>query len=371
MNATELTRELVRYETINPPGSEKPCAEYLGAILADAGFRVAYDALDASRASLVADVAGSEDTPPLCLTGHLDTVPLGEAPWRTPPLAGETDGDRLYGRGTTDMKSGVAAMAIAAIQAIQRGNLRRGLKLVFTAGEETGCDGAKHLAHSPEMLGNAGAVVVGEPTRNTPFIGHKGALWLRASTSGKSAHGSMPEQGDNAIYKAARAVAQLEMLKIDSPQHPLLGNPTLNVGTISGGSSPNLVPDRALIGIDIRSVPGQSHDEIVAQLQRELGESVDIQRLVDIEGLYTEGDHPWVTSVCSLVQEIRGEPVEPASATYFTDGPVLAKAFGHPPTLILGPGEPTMAHQTDEYCSLSRIEESTEIYARIIQNWSF
>ncbi|MGZ6142540.1 MAG: M20 family metallopeptidase, partial [Myxococcales bacterium] len=178
MNAVELTRELVRIDTINPVSPERPCAEKLGKLLEDAGFAVSMHEFAPGRTSLVARLGGEEA---LCLAGHIDTVPLGAAKWKHDPFAGEVSDGRLYGRGSSDMKSGVAAMVAAALE-IARKPLRRGLVLVIVAGEETGCEGAAHLARTPGALGSAKAMIVGEPTGNVPVVGHKGALWLRART---------------------------------------------------------------------------------------------------------------------------------------------------------------------------------------------
>ena len=117
-------------------------------------------------------------------------------------------------------------------------------------------------------LGGAGAIVIAEPTGNYPYVGHKGALGLHAQTTGVTVHGSMPECGVNAIYKAARAVTMLERLGFEVTPHPVLGSPTLNVGTIAGGLNINSVPDGALIGIDIRTIPDQKHDALVKRLTR-------------------------------------------------------------------------------------------------------
>ena len=118
---------------------------------------------------------------------------------------------------------------------------------MITAGEETGCEGAFHLLQD-KALGRAGAVVVAEPTSNYPFVGHKGAFWLRAKATGVTAHGSMPDKGVNAIYKAARAVGKLEAFRFQNPPHDLMGQATLNVGTIRGGLNINSVPDEATVG---------------------------------------------------------------------------------------------------------------------------
>lgn len=120
--------------------------------------------------------APRSDRLPLCFTGHIDTVPLGATAWNYDPFAGEIAGDKVYGRGSTDMKSGVAAMIATATQLTHFQTLQAGLTLILTAGEETCCQGAYHLASLDNVLGEAGAIVVGEPTANYPWIGHKGAV---------------------------------------------------------------------------------------------------------------------------------------------------------------------------------------------------
>src|SRR5262249_12386324 len=155
---------------------------------------------------------------------------------------------RLYGRGSSDMKSGVAAFVIAAQHLAKHLRASPGVVLVIAAGEETGCDGSRHLVAVNGALGEAGAIVIAEPTGNYPLVGHKGALWLHARATGVTAHGSMPDRGVNAIYKAARAVAKLERFAFAGKPHPVLGSPTLNVGTINGGFNINSVPDGTTIG---------------------------------------------------------------------------------------------------------------------------
>ena len=182
--------------------------------------------------------------PAMGFTGHIDIVPLGEATWRHDPFAGETDGDLLYGRGSSDMKSGVAAMVVAA-RAIARDRQRRaGIELVLTAGEETGCSGAREIVKVPGSLGRVGALVVGEPTDLGPRLGHRGVIWIRLRFKGRTAHASMPHEGDNAVLKAARAAVLLSEYDFDRIAHPALGRPTLNVGRLEGGLNLNSVPTR-------------------------------------------------------------------------------------------------------------------------------
>ena len=264
----ELTKHLVRMNTINPPGDEEACARFLGNILETAKFSVSYFPFGDKRASVVARIGGNSKKKPLCITGHIDTIPLGAASWTKDPFCGETDAGLLFGRGTSDMKCGVAAFVTAAIELSEHLDGTPGLELVITAGEEIGCQGAFDLVRQQGALGRAGAVLVGEPTSNFPYVGHKGAYWLTAKTSGVTAHGSMPELGENAVYRAAKAITALENFKFSNPAHEMMGQATLNVGMVHGGLNMNSVPDEASISIDIRSVPTSKHEDVRGQLQK-------------------------------------------------------------------------------------------------------
>ncbi|MBL28157.1 MAG: acetylornithine deacetylase [Rhodospirillaceae bacterium] len=369
MDAVALTRTLIGFDTINPPGHERACAEHLGGLLEAAGFAVGYHAFADDRTSLIATRGRRADLKPLCFTGHIDTVPLGAAPWTQDPFAGDVIDGKMYGRGTTDMKSGVAAFVAAAIDMADSLDDSPGVVLVITAGEETGCEGARHMAMSG-VLGEAGAIVIAEPTSNYPFVGHKGALWLKGRTSGVTAHGSMPDRGVNALYKAARAVAKLEDFDFNVAPHEVLGKPTLNVGTLHGGLNVNSVPDLAEVGIDIRTIPGMDHGRLREGLSGYLAPDVDtLDAFVDLDGIWTDPRNAWMSRVAAIASERLGEKIEVRTATYFTDGSILTPAYGQVPSMVLGPGEPAMAHQTDEYCYVDRIPEAVELYKAIISDW--
>ena len=370
LSALELTQALVRFDTINPPGNERLCAEHLGSILDDAGFAVSYHEFAETRTSLVARIGGDADAKPLCFTGHIDTVPLGAAPWSVDPFAADIADGKLYGRGTSDMKSGVAAFVVAAIRLARELETGPGMVLIITAGEETGCEGAYHLAGLGNVLGEAGAIVVAEPSSNLPFIGHKGALWLKAVANGLTAHGSMPELGVNAIYKAARTISQLEDFDFNVARHPVLGKPTLNVGTVHGGMNINSVPDRAEVGIDIRTLPDQDHGDLCAHLSSYLGDDIAVEPIVDVGSVWTDPAEDWMLDVFDVMAEILGKMPEVCTATYFTDAAALTPAYGGPPTVILGPGEAAMAHQTDEYCVVDRIDQAVDAYVEIAKRWN-
>jgi succinyl-diaminopimelate desuccinylase len=363
-----LTRTLLRFDTVNPPGRERDCARHAGALLEDWGYRVEYQEFAPGRTSVIARAGGSDAKPPLCLTGHLDVVPLGARAWSKDPFAGETDGDRLYGRGSSDMKSGVAAMLVAAQRFAGQLAGTPGIVLVLTASEENGCVGSRHLAALPALMGRAGAIVVGEPTANYPFVGHKGSLKFYAAFRGVAAHGSMPQLGENAIYKAARAVARLERFDFHAHAHPVMGAPTLNVGTFEGGAGVNLVPDAATIGVDVRTLPGMDHARLLARLRAELGDA-ELDVFSDLPAVWTEPDDAWLRRVFEICEPILGAAPEARTAAYMTDAANLLKVYAGAPTVVLGPGEPEQAHQTDEHCSAERIRQSVEVYEALIRDW--
>jgi succinyl-diaminopimelate desuccinylase len=369
MNPISLTQQLVRLDTVNPPGNENRCATFLAALLERGGFTTELHEFAPGRPNLVARIEGTADTLPLCFSGHLDTVPLGAAPWSTDPFDGVIEGDRIYGRGSTDMKGGLAAIVIAALRIAKISKGSANLLLVFTASEETGCEGSHHLLQSGTILDRAGAIVVGEPTSNYPFIGHKGAIFLEARTTGTAAHGSMPEKGVNAIYKAARAVTRLEHFDFDVSPHSIYGMPTLNVGTIQGGTNINSVPDRASIGIDVRTVPGQRNEHVYRQLEACLGDEMELVTITNAEGFSTDPEDKWIQHVYDVVEHSSGERPTACGATYFTDASSLIPALGNPPTIVLGPGEPEMAHKTDEFCYISKIEAAVELYYELGRTW--
>ena len=264
-SAIELTRELVRFDTVNPPGAERPAAERLAGLLERAGFAVELIPYGEGRAHNRAH-RRTPDKPPLGFTGHLDTVPLGARPWSVDPFAGEIADGKLYGRGSSDMKGGVAAFVAACLALADRLAATPGCCWSSRRARRRAAPAPRPWSKPEGRLGQAGALVVAEPTGNRLLVGHKGALWLEAETTGMTAHGSMPEKGVNAVYKAARAVAALQAFDFDVARHEVLGAPTLNVGTIQGGLNINSVPDRALIGIDIRTIPAQDHAQIRERL---------------------------------------------------------------------------------------------------------
>ncbi|MEW6269780.1 MAG: M20 family metallopeptidase [Thermodesulfobacteriota bacterium] len=364
-----LTRDLVRFDTVNPPGNEQACAAFVGRALEDAGFRTAAYESGAGRTTVVARLDGARGGPALCFTGHLDTVPVGAEPWQHDPFAGELVNGSVHGRGSSDMKGGLAALVVAA-ERLARAAPRPSLLLAFTAGEETGCEGAFHLVRSTDALRGVGAILVAEPTRNYPMVGHRGALWLEVRIRGRSAHGATPEQGVSAIYRAAHGIARLERLAL-SEADPLLGTASLNVGTIRGGTSVNVVPDLVTLGVDVRTLPRQGADDVRRALAAAFAADgeVEVETVLEVPGVLTPPDDPWVQLAFEVAAPLVGENPHARATAFFTDASALQQASGAP-TVILGPGEPELAHRPDEACSVARLEAAVEAYVELGRRWN-
>lgn len=219
-------------------------------------------------------------------------MPLGAAPWSFDPFAGEIADGKLFGRGASDMKAGVAAFVAAALEAAHgKQRPRCGLTLVITAGEETGCEGAFHLGRLG-VLGEAELLVVAEPTSNQPIVAHKGSLRVRVLATGRTAHSSMPELSDNAVEKAAGWIEAMRGRSFGVPPHPLLGPCTAAVTTFRGGENINSVPDSAFFTIDFRTLPGQDASRLLAEVQGVFGPEAAIETLTDFPGFATRPAEP-------------------------------------------------------------------------------
>nr|WP_240969238.1 M20/M25/M40 family metallo-hydrolase [Streptomyces sp. HNM0575] len=336
----------------------------------DEGFEVSTPGWEEGREQLVARTGSG--SAPLTVTGHLDTVPADPAQWTVDPWSAERDGDRVTGRGTSDMKAGVAASVVAAVGHASRPHHCCGLQLVLTAGEETGCTGARRLRRS--SLAPGGPLLVAEPTANRLVPGHKGAHWMRLTAAGRAAHGSAPQLGDNAVVRLARAAVALH--DHDSwPSHAAFGPVTGNVGLLRGGVQPNVVPDFAELLLDVRTVPGVDGDTVRSVVAGLSGDGVRVEDHVVLPAVDTDTRDPFVGLVREALAAAGEDGEVQPPARYFTDASVLAWLLspsegGAPvPTVVLGPGEPDQCHVVDEWCSASRSEAAVEIYRHLFDRW--
>lgn len=369
----DLLQKLVRIDSSNPPGREEPVADVLADVMSSAGMEVTQTPLAAGRANVVGRWRGTGDRAALLFSGHTDTVPVTREQWRLDPHAGIVEGDILHGRGSVDMKGGLAAMLMACAALARSGTRLTGdLILAATAGEEVDCLGARHLL--THDLGPVAALVVAEPTRLEVIAAHKGALWLEVTTTGKAAHAAMPDQGYNAITAMHRLVSRLLEYRPAYRSHPLLGSPTINLGTIQGGVKTNIVPDLCHLTIDMRTVPGQQHEQITGDIQQMIaaiqGEDAAFQATVrvvnDRSPVETSVDDPLIQTALCVGKKITGGPLKPKGISYFTDASVLAPGLGVP-TLIMGPGDERLAHQVDEHVSLSMVASAARFYLALAQ----
>jgi succinyl-diaminopimelate desuccinylase len=365
----QLTQDLVRLRTINPPGDEARAAEFVAQRLQHAGMVaevVPHE--EAGRASVVGGLRSSGERPALLFSGHLDTVPAGTN-WEHEILAAEVADGKIWGLGTTDMKSGVAAMLVA-MEALQRTGIALKGDLLFagTAGEEVDSMGAKRLVEQ-QKLGNVGFMVIGEPTANRVFIAEKGVLWLDIRTKGQTAHGSMPHLGVNAIMHMTKLLRGLEAARIPYEAHPLLGDFTMNVATIVGGVKTNVVPDACQVTIDMRTVIGQDHQEIVDTVRQLIDRlcaedptfHAEVHTITERVPIAIPFADPQVQRFVQVRDEITGQRSQPGAATFATDGSVFVPAY-QAPMVICGPGLPEKAHQPNEYVEIDKLVEAARIY---------
>jgi len=362
--ALRLTKELIRINTVNPPGNESDAVKLLAPLLQDAGFTISVQDYGSNRSSLIAHV-GPTDRPSVMLSGHLDTVPLGSQPWSKPPFEAFHDDGRLYGRGAADMKSGVAVLVAAAVKYASMVR-ETPLTLVLSADEEVGCAGVQKLI-TDKVLPDARCILVAEPTDNVPLLGHKGVLWLKTVFHGKTAHAAFPDLGDNALLSAAHAVIAIEQKLNCGAPHPVMGNPSFVPSRFFSGDNYNSVPDQAELGMDIRSTVNLCHQDILTDIRKILQPySCELAVVFDLPPLWTPPEDPIVQQVIACCEKINNVPHPPAIVEFYTDGGLLRPALGNVPVVILGPGEPGMAHKVDEYVSTSSLERSFEIYLELL-----
>lgn len=347
----DLARELIRLDTV--AAREDDALALVAPLLEGAGFRVTTVPWLEGRSNLVATWNGGG---PLTLSGHVDTVPHGSAVWTHGALSGAIADGRLHGRGSSDMKGGVAAIVFAAIRAARPGT--RGFTVALTAGEETGCGGAFSL-RDVSLLHPQPILVIGEATGNEVRLGHKGATWLELAARGISAHGSRPELGVNAIEALADSVVALRDLD-PGERHPYLGRRTTNVGTVGGGSQTNLVPDAAHMTVDVRPVPGAGASAVLELLSA----SGIVTTVLDLPAVWSDPDSACTAGIVDAVQSVTGRRSEPAGVSYFTDAAALDPSAAH--SYILGPGDPDQPHSTDEWVSITLLEQSVDVYAAIL-----
>jgi len=381
-HAFRLCQQLLRIDTTNPPGNERPAAELLAEELAEAGLDPMLLESAPRRGNVIARLRGTGEKPPLLLTAHLDVVEADPSFWDHPPFCGEVYDGCLWGRGAVDMKN-MAAMSVAIITRLARERVKPKRDLIFAgvADEEAGCRyGSLWLCeHHPDLvrsefaIGEGGGfnIQVAGKSFFTVQVAEKGVCWVRARATGEPGHGSMPRE-DSALVRLADAIARLgkkglprhasEPVEefvgalashLPTPVRPLikmLGSPTLGpavlrllpdpsvrraFGALLGntasptvfhaGAKTNVIPGVAEAEIDGRILPGQTKSDFMRELAAVLGEEIELDVIHTLPPVVTK---PKESSLYSIIQEVMGErvpdaPVVPFILQGFTD----AKAF--------------------------------------------
>lgn len=363
----ELLKELVRADTTAQSG-ELRAARIISDHFSRCGIESQIDAWGKNRANVVARTNSSRSRAALLFACHLDVVGPGEGQWKYPPFSGHESNGRIHGRGSTDMKGGMAAIAGAICEVVtSRARLQGDIIFAALAGEETDSCGARRFVGDQGQTPRLAGVVIPEPTDFEIVTAHRGMLWLDVTTRGKAAHGSTPELGINAISSMRAFLDELAGYEIPFEPHELLGRCSMSVNTISGGRTLNVVPDRCTVGIDIRTLPGQSHGEIVLGFERILDrlKSTDarfdaaVSTIREVGPLETDTGCGFVRDFCQAVGINRKKAVG-----FTTDGPHLASLGA--PVVIFGPGKPDICHKPDEYIEISDLKKAAEYYKKVI-----
>jgi len=373
----DLTTRLVQIPTENPPGNEKAAAQFLKPLLSKMGFKTKTVLSPKGRWNIVAERRWGKGGRTLIFNGHLDIVPAGNpSQWKFPPFKGTLSKGRIYGRGASDMKSGIACF-IHALSTIERSKmrLRQGAVVLHLVSDEEshGRQGMGFLTQKEGIRGDA--ALVGEPTDLQPVIAQKGALWLRISTLGKSAHGSRPHLGVNAVEKMMKLMERLNSIPLET-EHPLLGKPTLNVGTIQGGTKINIVPDRCEIEADRRMLPGEKKEEVLEKMKETLDSlrsrdpffQYRIEEIDFAEPSEVNPEEEIVKIAVDAIQEVMGKKPSLRAFSGFTDSRFYINQC-HIPTLIFGPGEADQSHTTDESVEVEALVKAARIYGLILVNY--
>jgi succinyl-diaminopimelate desuccinylase len=369
----DFTRALIAARSENPGGTEDDAAAVAVDILTGLGAEPEIVRSEAERPSVVATL-GSARGPSLAWNGHLDVVPAG-APdtWRHDPWAGELDDDGcIVGRGAADMKGPIAA-ALGAASAMRRAGTPMAGSLVFhlAADEElAGIHGTKVLWERGLLTQDA--AIVGEPSELQVGLAERGGAWFTATAYGTAAHGSQPHRGVNAITSMARFLLRLPEVLPDR-EHPLVGSPTVNAALITGGSAPNVVPDRCEVDIDRRIVPGETDpDEVLAPFLALVASLREQHPEVDIHVELREWTEAAEASPDTDIARIAADAVAASTGarpalvgfTGITDARFYINQ-ARVPTVICGPGSLTVAHTANESVPFDELVAGARSYARM------
>ncbi len=369
---TRLLQDLVCIPSVNPSGDpgtsvnntgESRMVAYLAEFFRKLALDVEINDVEPDRANIVSKFASRGAKTTIALAPHTDTVSV--AGMTINPFGGEVRDGRLYGRGATDTKGSMAAMLAALANVVRKKEFREGdVDVVFCGlmGEESGNDGARALVQDGFK---ADFAIAGEPTDCRIVHTHKGSVWFKIITRGKSVHGSMPEKGESAIGKMAEVVQFMlgdYTKSLRTMNDPVLGSPTVNVGVIRGGAQTNIVPDYCEIEIDRRTIPGETDEVIMSGLCEKLKHlRIEIQTARECRPLYTDPQSPFVQKLAAATEAGRDALI---GAPWFCDAALFAEKGT--PAVAFGPGSVTQAHTADEFIELKEVFRAAQILERFL-----
>ncbi|WP_372347138.1 M20 family metallopeptidase [Streptomyces sp. KL116D] len=377
--AVALTRDLVRLRTVNATGAvevEQPAADLVRRLFDDFGWPYEVTEVAPGRPNTVAVVEGGGGPgPTLMFEGHVDVVTEGDpGDWTVDPYGGEIRDGKLWGRGAADMKSGVAAM-IHGVRALQLAGPFPGRIVVGVLCDEEGLMlGAKAFAASP-LAREVDGVIVCEPEGYEVCTSARGGIRLRLDLHGVMAHGAMPQEGRSPIVAGARVVTALDTAQTWAHErygtHPHAGRVTVTPTVLLGGDPDqlNVIPAHAVVGVDVRTVPGTDHPELIARIEESarraaatVGVGVTVTVVDDRPAIEIPADHPVVTALVGAHTQVHGEAPPFGAVPGTTDGTILTRDAGLP-TVVYGPGGKWIAHQKDEFVEVREIGEYARVYA--------
>ena len=363
----ELLKKLIKAESTVEKG-ELGVAELIAESLVKSGIKSTIDCWSGNRANITAHIGSTDQKPGLLFVCHLDVVPPGDEKWDFEPFCGLEQDGKILGRGATDMKGGTAAI-VCAIREIVDSNvkLKGDIILAATAGEEIdSCGVQKFIAERAGKLPKLAGIIIPEPTDFHIVTSHRGIFWLEITTKGKTAHGSMPQAGINAISSMIKLIYELENFKANQ----LPDGCSMSINTISAGKAINVVPDSCAIGVDIRLMYGQSYEGILSSFENIFkklkADDADFDAHIEIKryanGLKTDDNCNFVRQFCSTV-----EINETISVGFTTDGSHLTDL--NVPIIIFGPGKGSLCHKPNEYIELADVERAVKYYKNVIMKF--
>jgi len=375
----ELLQELVRIPSVNPQGDpgtthtgEGVIAQFVGDYLVKMGMEVELQFAEKDRPNVIGRLKSKTSRRHILLGPHLDTVSV--AGMTIDPFAATLRDGKVWGRGACDTKGPVAAMLAALRLLVQEKRYPGETDIWFVGlmGEESGNDGIAFLMDSdffPRKGVKPDFGIAGEPTELRIVNRHKGALWLRIRTRGRSCHASRADLGENAILKMLRAldyVTDVLPKAYARLKDPALGRSSFNLTMIRGGSKVNIIPDLCEIELDHRSVPQVSHTEVLKRIRKTLPEC-EVEVISDRPGLNTPVDNPYVKCLTTVVKRRMpgvGRRAVFAAVPWFADCSLMSKAGI--PAIAFGPGSIKQAHTGDEYIRVAELEKGMKIFTEFL-----